>query len=156
MKHTDLVSVGWLSDALGMDRANVSRTLKSAGISMDDEKFPLHEGLRAIVAKFKTKAESASVDLKEAQRRKTDAEAKIAELDLAKRERELVEVTEVITTIERMMTMLKQRIEALPDQASIQLAGCSTPQEMKAKLTTICHQFLSELHAIDVVKQIES
>ncbi len=155
MNHTDPVSVGWLATALGLDRANVSRILNAAGLAMDNEKFPLHEGLRAIVNKFKTKAESASVDLKEAQRRKTDAEAKLAELDLAKRERELVEVAEVITAVERMMSMLKQRIEALPDQASIQLAGCSTPQEMKAKLNTICHQFLSELHAIDVVKQID-
>ena len=155
MNHSELVSVGWLSDALGMDRAHVSRILKGAGLSMDDQKFPLHEGLRAIVKKFKDKSDSATKDLNEAKTRKTAAEAKIAELDLAKREGELVEVAEVTGSIERMLTMLKQRLEALPDQASIQLAGSNTPQEMKKQLTTICHQFLSELHAIDVVKEIE-
>ena len=155
MDQATPVTVGWLSSATGMDRAQISQLLKARGISMDNSEFPLHLGIRAIIAKYKEKSESAKLSLEEAKQRKVAAEAKLAELDLAKREGELVEVEEVRPVIERMLSMLKQRLEQLPDQAAIQIAGCKSTGDVKEKLTTICHQFLSELHSIEIVKELE-
>lgn len=86
-----------------------------------------------------------SSTLDEARRRKTEAEAKLAEFEVAKAEGELVTVSEAASQVEQLLDRLRARILAVPGKYAPQLLGKRTMAEAVGALETITAELMADL-----------
>lgn len=153
MNLNEQVTVSFVADLVNIDRAQISRILKSENMALDKQPIMLSAGVRAVLAHYRKK-ESGAQALEKEKTRLTAAQADIAELDLAKQIGEQVEVSEAKQVLQQILQILKQRLEQLPDQAAIQVMGCTSVGGVKLKLTEICRQLLSEMYSMQILKQL--
>lgn len=76
----------------------------------------------------------APADLEAARARKTTADARLRELDLAFRQGELVRVDDAVAELDRMLDGLRARLVGFPGRWGLQLVGLKSPPEATAKL----------------------
>lgn len=89
--------------------------------------------------------DTTKLDLNEARRRKLAAEAAHAELDLAKRRGELVEIAEVAAAVGDDYTNLRAKLLALPVRLAPQCVGITNTAEVQATVEKFIHEALEEL-----------
>jgi hypothetical protein len=83
--------------------------------------------------------------LLEAQARKTLAEAKLREFELARLEGEFIALSEAIADFESALTAVKQKLLALPTRLSLQLSGMTEPKGISKVLDDVIYEALQAL-----------
>lgn len=86
------------------------------------------------------------LDLEEARRRKLIAEARLAELELARQSREVVDVATVEALVEEHYATVRQRLRAIPARLAGQLA-VPEPAAARHVLQQAIEEALAELEA---------
>jgi len=120
-------SVSGLATELGLDRRTVAKRLAHApphSLAPDGSpRWRLNDALRAL---FDVEdGRRTRIDIDEARQRKTAAEARLAELELARQEGEVVAVEDVGIEVERRYAAVRARLMALPPK----LAPMLCPEE---------------------------
>lgn len=85
------------------------------------------------------------IDTAEARRRKVAAEAALAELELAERRRDLVEVAAVETVWCGLVGNFKARLLVMPSKLAVKVASLSEPPIVRATLEDAIYEALAEL-----------
>jgi phage terminase Nu1 subunit (DNA packaging protein) len=96
-------------------------------------------------AKRKEKAESGGDELREAQIRKTLAEAMIKELELEERKGQLIEINEAIGEVKDAFARIKSKLTAIPSRVALELSGLSNPKAISVLLEGVIDEVLQEL-----------
>jgi len=91
------------------------------------------------------------VDFKDAQRRKIVAEAKQAELDVAEREGQIVDVDLVALELERVLSTVRLRFEGLPASLAPKMQPLKTAKQRRRFLEDEFRTVLEELSDGDTV-----
>jgi phage terminase Nu1 subunit (DNA packaging protein) len=85
------------------------------------------------------------MDINEARKRREIAEATLKEIDLQKREGEILEKSDVLQLWQKILSILRNRLLNIPSKLSPQLIGMNTINEIKIKLDEEIYQILNEL-----------
>lgn len=96
-------------------------------------------------AKRKEKQESGGDELREAQIRKTLAEAMIKELELEERKGQLIEISEAIGEVKDAFARIKSKLTAIPSRVALELSGLTNPKAISALLEEVIDEVLQEL-----------
>lgn len=88
-----------------------------------------------------------SATLEAARTRKTEAEAELAEIELAKARGELIAVSEVEAEVGALLDGLRSRLLAVPGKYGPVMVGKRTPAEGQAALEAMVTEVMGELSA---------
>lgn len=91
--------------------------------------------------------ETQSLDIEEARRRKLAAEAALAELDVAKRRGEVIEIEEVARVIGDDYANVRAKLLSIPTKLAPQLLGVEETAEIKGLIERALTEALEELTA---------
>lgn len=91
--------------------------------------------------------DTSTLDIEEARRRKTAAEAAMVELDLAKRRGELVEIESIADIVGEEYTRLRARLLALPVKMAPMMETAASLQERRETIENAITECLAELSA---------
>jgi len=83
--------------------------------------------------------------INEARRRREQAEAFLKEMEVGTRRGELLEKEDVMKSWQKILSIVKTRLLALPSKLSPQLVGLDTVNEIKSKLDEEIDRALNEL-----------
>lgn len=89
--------------------------------------------------------ESRTGPLQDARRRKTEAEAQLAEFTVAQRAGQLVEITVATAEVERILDRLRARILAVPGKYAPQLIAKRTMAEATLALEVVTAELMADL-----------
>lgn len=89
--------------------------------------------------------DTKTLDIEEARRRKTAAEAGLVELELAKQKREVIELDEIAQAIAEDYANCRAKLLALPTKLAPQLSGVEEVAAMEAIIAMAIHEALEEL-----------
>lgn len=96
---------------------------------------------------LQTVGDTSQLDIEEARRRKLAAEAALAELDVAKKKGELVEVEVVAETVGDDYANVRAKLLSLPTKAAPQLCAIDDAAEVQSFLEKLVFEALEELTA---------
>ena len=143
-----------LAEVLGVSIRTVESAVQS-GMPKGRQGRAYDFGPDAIVWYYQKKldaVEGKMATMGEAQRRKAiadaqraESEARMAELNLAKRRGELIEVTEVLSQWGMLCDALRAKILGIPGQAAHRLVGCKSQRQARAQLEESIRDVLAEL-----------
>lgn len=144
-KKEELLSTSALAERTGLNRATVREKLKAKGVRPREEgpRKALYDAAEALAA---LEAEERG-GLREAQTKKTEAEAERAKLKLAKEKGDVVNVRAVREDLREIFTRLHQHfVINYPRTAAARLAR-KKPSQIEAGLRQDAEQFFNELRA---------
>lgn len=143
-----------LADMFGVSPKTVA-AWKRSGMPADESTRPMtfvvNECIKWRETKIKEQADGSElkIEIDEAKRRKTLAEARRVEIEVEVRRGELVSVEQVGKEIENDYAKVKAKLTALPSKLAPILATVDTPNECKIYLEQAIHEALTELAAMD-------
>jgi hypothetical protein len=89
-------------------------------------------------------------ELDEARRRKLVAEAKMAELELAKAREEVIPANVVLATWQGLVVGFRSKMLAVPSRLAPAVIACATPAEAFELMERLVHEALEELSEQDM------
>lgn len=99
--------------------------------------------------------DTADIDLDEARRRKTAAEAALVEIEVSKRRGEVIEIEHVAEAVGEDYANVKAKLLALPTKLAPQLIGMENPVEIQAILADMITEALEELTVDGIYRDTE-
>lgn len=133
-------SVSALATLLRLDRRTITRVvegLEPAGTRRGHPTFALSDVLRVLLAG--RESDRGDVTLAEARRRRAAAEARIAEIELARMEGEMVPIDDTVRVVGEAASLMRSKILQIPIRVALDDAV------LRERLTAACHEALQEL-----------
>jgi phage terminase Nu1 subunit (DNA packaging protein) len=99
--------------------------------------------------------DTSTLDIDEARRRKTAAEAALAELELGRRKSELLEVEAVEKAWTGLLLAFRSRMLSLPVKAAPLVQVCQTLPEIQEQLKRLIYEALTELSELSELSEAD-
>lgn len=132
-----------IAHALGLSHRRV-QTLFNEGMPRTKD-----EAVAWYQARKVARETARSKTLDEARRRKTEAEAELAEIELAKARGEVVTVAEVTEEVGRTFDRLRATVLAMPGKWTPQIVGVPDLPAAKAMMDAMANELLESLSTAD-------
>lgn len=159
MAVTQTFSMNELAGLLGVTRQTVDRWMKQGCPFVEkadrDRGREWSLSLPAVVEWREKRAvelaigDTSKLDIEEARRRKTAAEAALAELDLAKQRGEVVSLAVIANVIGDQLSSCKARLLSIPSKVSPLIAATVDVQECRDLLESAVREALDEITGLD-------
>lgn len=111
-------------------------------------RYPLLRCVRAYIGMLRKQIEQKSQQwgtLEEARTRKTQAEAQLAELHLAREEGQLLTLSDYQRKIDEPLERLRAKLLNMPSKYAPQLVGCRTVQEAMLRMEAAVHEAMQAM-----------